>query len=375
MMVKRSMNSEITMVDMLPDWIPYVSVVVERASTWLAKRVIALGNVPLAINARASERRSGIISHTSIHRGNPMSLTTTAQIAEVLEDAPPVVFYSGLPSPELVMEMHSPSALPEEVKECGPECEDEIVVSELPGAPDHLPPEKEATLEVKEINDATVESNQTNEAKDKLVGKWDWKKALEDGTDHFVVWIKERLDDVPKHSGYDKAGLERAVAYLEKLDNEISKAMRLDLDGKLDADKIEDVRSKIDDGVERLHARVDKISKKKGKRKKASFDDGIVKEAQKLPSINGITVVVPLLISRCARVCINGMVSAGHDMMDLYKQQVDKFDLNIREQAELQQLIMDMGYATASFDRGYLAGKEDRDLEVGEFDMMSSYQA
>ena len=52
---------------------------------------------------------------------------------------------------------------------------------------------------------------------------------------------------MPKHSGYDSAGLERAVAYLDRIDSEISKAMRSDLDGSLNADHIENVRSQIED--------------------------------------------------------------------------------------------------------------------------------
>ncbi|HVY53569.1 MAG TPA: hypothetical protein VHA13_03525, partial [Gammaproteobacteria bacterium] len=178
-----------------------------------------------------------------------------------------------------------------------------------------------------------------------------------------------------KHSGYDTAGLERAVSYLEKLDIEISKAMRMDLDGELDANKIEEVRAQIDNGISRLHDRLDKVKKsKKTKRKKSGeASHELVKEGQKITGVQGIYVTVPLLISRIARVCINGMVSAGHDIEDIYKQQVKKYKLNEREQAEVMQLLSDMGYAIRQ-DRGYMP---DEDIDIASsdnFDWAANYK-
>jgi hypothetical protein len=137
--------------------------------------------------------------------------------------------------------------------------------------------------------------------------------------------------------------------------------MRLDLDEELDANKIEEVRVQIDDGIARLQQRLDKVkkNKKSSRKKKASeesdSDDSstiLVKEAQKITGVQGVYVTVPLLISRIARVCINGMVSAGHDIEDLYARQVKFYKLSDREQAEVQQLLFDMGYPLRQ-DRGF----------------------
>lgn len=243
----------------------------------------------------------------------------------------------------------------------------QLVVEELPGAPPGTPdPEPPPALEVSE--DLRAEDDQ-DDKKPKKNEKWDWESR---GATGFVVWIKERLESVPKHSGFDSAGLERAMSYLERLDNEISKAMRLDLDGELDANKIEEVRSKIDDGLSRLQQRLDKVKKSKKHQKKRSKADldvdslGLVKEAQKITGVHGIYVMVPLLISRIARVCINGMYSAGHDIEDLYHRQVKKWGLNDREQAELMQLLADMGYPLRQ-DRGFMP---DDNLEVSDSDNM-----
>lgn len=243
----------------------------------------------------------------------------------------------------------------------------QLVVDELPGAPpgtpDPAPPE---TLEVSD--EAPVEDD-SDSKKSKKNEKWDWESR---GAQGFVAWIKERLENVPKHSGYDSAGLERAMSYLDRLDNEISKAMRLDLDGELDANKIEEVRSKIDEGQSRLQQRLDKVKKSKKHQKKRSKADleldslGLVKEGQKITGVQGVYIMVPLLISRIARVCINGMRSAGHDIEDLYERQVKKWALTDREQAEVMQLLADMGYPLRQ-DRGFMP---DDDLEVSDSDNM-----
>jgi hypothetical protein len=232
-----------------------------------------------------------------------------------------------------------------------------IVVEEAPEV------EKPSQSKLDDSKDAKVQDeNDARKASKKE--KWDWESK---GATGFVTWIKERLDSVPRHSGMDTAGLERAISYLEKLDSEISKAMRLDLDGDLDANKIEEVRSKIDDGLSRLHDRLDKVKKTKKnykkKRSDAEFEStGLVKEAQKITGVQGVYVTVPLLVSRIARVCINGMVSAGHDIEDLYNRQVKFYKLNDREQAEVMQLLSDMGYALRQ-DRGFMP--EDA-LEVSD---------
>ena len=293
----------------------------------------------------------------------------------------------------------------------------EIVVEELPGAP---PGTKDPELEVHEEPIHVEEKEDANDAKKSKDGgkneKWDWSKH---GPHGFVAWIKERLDAVPKHSGYDSAGLERAMAYMEKLDTEISKAMRMDLDSELDANQVEKVRSQLDEGLSRLQARLDKVkdSKKSSKKRKKTaqelqpeidkvlqrysdedlqtwvadttlpgeewtaekvivqlanegdepgFETELVKQAQKITGVQGVFVTVPLIISRVARVCINGTVSAGHDIEDLYNRQVKKYSLDIIQQAEVRQLLWDMGYPLRE-DRGFFP---DDDLEVYDTDNM-----
>jgi hypothetical protein len=237
----------------------------------------------------------------------------------------------------------------------------------IPGAGNS--PDPILVIEVVDDKDAddileVSESDQNDAKKSKKSERWDWESK---GAEGFLAWIKERFDTVPKHSGYDTAGLERAVSYLEKLDSEISKAMRLDIEEELDANKIEEVRVKIEDGIDRLHERLDKIKKtKKNKKKKSSSleHESFIKEAQKITGVQGVYIMAPLFASRIARICINGMVSAGHDIEDIYSKQVKKWKLTDREQAEVMQLLADMGYPLRQ-DRGYMP-EEDFDISVDD---------
>lgn len=247
----------------------------------------------------------------------------------------------------------------------------EINVDELPGAPaGTLDPEPLIEVSEPEVQEATDPES----SKPKKNEKWDWESK---GAQGFVAWVKERCADVPKHSGYDSAGLERACAYLERLDNEISKAMRLDLDGELDANKVEEVRAKIDEGISRLQSRLDKVkSTKKSKRKKKSeldIDGNLIKEAQKITGVQGTFVTVPLLISGIARVCINGTVSAGHDITHTYNDQVKKYNLNQREKSEVAWLLFDMGYPIRG-DRGFYPDEEYDTTSSDNYDFGANYK-
>lgn len=262
-----------------------------------------------------------------------------------------------LPSIEVAEE----GSLPEHM-ELGEPQQIEIVVEDLPEIPGlfgELNPDREKELDwVEEPEEKDLKKKDDNDAKAKKPkDHWDWEAHGHEG---FLEWIKERFHSVPKHSGYDSSGLERAVSYLEKLDNEISKAMRLDLDSKLDANKIEDVRSKIEDGIDRLYDRLEKIKKKNKKKKSADFvqDEALVKEAQKAAGVRGIYVMAPLFISCIARTCINGYISAGHDMEGIFKKLSAKYKLNDREKMETIQLLADMGFPVR-LDRGMIDDEVD----------------
>ena len=75
-----------------------------------------------------------------------------------------------------------------------------------------------------------------------------------------------------------------------------------------------------------------------------------------------------------ARTCINSMVSAGKDIEDCFGTIVKKYDLSNREQAELFQLLADMGYSIRR-PRGHLLNEEIDYTSEDNLDWSPNYPA
>jgi hypothetical protein len=178
----------------------------------------------------------------------------------------------------------------------------------------------------------------------------DWRSR---GLSNFLPWVKEMFANVPKHSGHDIVGLEKVIAYLSHILKQISVAVRSDYKNEIDNNKAEKARAEIEDAVGRCEERLDKILKNKSKKKKGEAYVGMVKEAQKAPGISGIVVNVPLFISSLARLCINGALTGGHDIEDIFEQLNKKYKLTDREKVELIQILNDMNYPMSLRDRGW----------------------
>lgn len=235
-------------------------------------------------------------------------------------------------------------------------------LDEVPGAPNA----KEIVITEDDTDEAPIEVSMDGGE----IDKWKWEPKT------FLAWLKNMFDNTPTHSGHDTTGLEKAISYFEALDREITKAMRSDYKNEIDNVQAEKAREQIENGLERLVERLKQVNttkyKRKAKKKASEGDvDGLVKEGQKATRINGITITVPLLISRIARVCINGTISAGHDIEDMFNRQAEEYNLDKREKAELSQLIADMGYPMIQ-DRGVPIGD---DMVPGKgYDWNSQYR-
>jgi hypothetical protein len=261
-----------------------------------------------------------------------------------------------------VMQGNFPSIEVDDGIEVSDDQPDEIifVLDDIPGAPD--------AQEIIIQDDDNIEVEGEDPAD---VDLWKWQPAS------FLEWLKKMFSGVPSHSGYDSTGLEKAISYFEALDREITRAMRTDFKNEIDSAKAERAREQIEDGLERLVERLENIKKTKfkgrGKKSKSWAEEtGIVKEAG-TANISGITITVPLLISRIARVCINGMVSAGHDIEDMFEKQAQEYNLDKRERAELSQLLSDMGFPMIQ-DRGFPVGEPVEIWKNDNFDWSSNYR-
>lgn len=242
-----------------------------------------------------------------------------------------------------------------------------FTLPDVPGAPDAeeivLDDENDTgDLEVEEEEEVQVVSD-----------PWDWQSL---GLENYLRWLHEMMNNPPQHTGYDSTGLEKAIAYYQFLEKTVPKAMRMDIKNVIDSRLAEQAREQIYDAIVRLQNRLQQVNSKKYKVKKKSWAEsvGIIKEGQKAPRITGITVTVPLIISRCARVCINGMVSAGHDIEDLFDGQVKEYGLDKIQQAELAQLLADMGYPMRQ-DRGFAVGTHVDVTRSDNRDWAANYQA
>lgn len=246
-------------------------------------------------------------------------LENELEVSLPVEEASPddVVVYDELPSEEEVVEMHAPTN----------EFEISFSLPFLPGAPD----------EVVEVSgdDLQVENKDAKEDKKPEKEKNDGK--ISPAAKDFLLWLQNYLQKIPKHKG-ETIALERAMSYLKKGLDHLSKAVQQDYEGEIDISKAEDARVEMESGIDRLDKELQK------RRKKASKSSDLTKEAQKAPAVGGVIITVPLIVSTIARACINSTVSGGKDIEDTFKKLSNKYKLSDREQIEVIQLIKDMNF-------------------------------
>lgn len=228
----------------------------------------------------------------------------------------------------------------------------------------------------------------------------------EDDGDHskFIEYILKKKNSVPKHSGDTVWGCERAKAYLKNLLNEISKAIRTDLDGKIDEASIENVSKQLQNDIDRLD---DQIMKLKGKSKKAHLKVNLIEKGMcdkcgcNVPMWNDIennrmvcvscdntldatgfekkasTPVINVFVTPFERaivgILINSAVSAGHNIEEVYEKLKNKYNFEPREELAITQLVADYGYPIFK-DRGLLNENSDPSSGNG-MDWMSNYYA
>lgn len=268
----------------------------------------------------------------------------------------------------------------------------DIIVSEEDAADDQLIPSE--TLPGSNLqwhpDEQKAEDRQTDWAND---------------SDHskFTQYLKDKVHNVPKHSGTTIPGCERACAYLKALDTEISKAMRSDLNGKIDESEIDSLRKEINDGVERLENQIKKLRGSK----KADLDVRLVSTGQ-CDSCNSTTPlwhdvsnnnvvclhcnasgndseirkeagtpVLNVYISPFERAIVgtivNSGVSAGNNIEETYNLLKNKYNFTPREELAIQQLVADYGYPVLK-DRGRLNENSDPAAGTG-VDWATNYHA
>lgn len=273
-------------------------------------------------------------------------------------DEDEVVLYEDKPSEEDVIEMHEPETETVEIS---------FKLPPLPGSDAEMP---------LEVSTDDVEEDDKKGKKDKNDLSEGNELEVKDPSDYrsykpgdLAHWAQYMFNNIPRHNG-ETMGIERTISYLKRFDGDLSRAIANDYKGEANIGLLEQARSEIYNGIERLEDALEKI--KAGRKKKATVDSELVKEGQKATHVGGIIVTVPIFISRLARICINGQVSAGHDIEDLYGRLVKKYALDNQQQAELMQLLFDMGYPLRR-DRGYNIDELIDETSSDNFDWAANY--
>lgn len=203
--------------------------------------------------------------------------------------------------------------------------------------------------------------------------------------EQFVQFLDEQMASIPtvQHAQGNLSKMENAAARWKKLNNFCSEAMRGDFDGVLDVDDIDKKRQQVEynmdalqDAIDNLHAmKQTRRQQRRQHRRRAdeNFDESMTKEAT-APHFNGFQMVVTPFQRAIAGALINGKVSGGRNIEELWIEAKKKYDMDAREELEVLQLLADMGYPEFK-DRLRLGEDEDPTRKDGFGEWQAQYYA
>ena len=212
-------------------------------------------------------------------------------------------------------------------------------------------------------SDTFLEDEEDDELKEKSYEEGDVSK--------FPEYLGKAYQNIPRHSGESIAGCERAVSYLNKLDQEISKNIREDADHVLDVEEMAEYQQKILKDVVILKEHIKKL--KRQTRDGAIQDKNAYSENYNLKKEAAGTVklyvcVTPFIRGICG-ILINSVVSGGKPFDKVYDYLCKKYKMNDREELEIFQTLLDMGMPMFK-DRGSLHSKDLDEKEMAELKRM-----
>lgn len=237
---------------------------------------------------------------------------------------------------------------------------------------------------------------------------------------YFVVYMKDRLDQIPEHSGTTTVGCEKAISYLRKLDKELSDAVRTDEDDKIDEQEAESIRDMIYDYINKLEDAHDKLMgkyKKKaglkvGKKVVARIKDGQdIKYYIAVGSASGEETLLPVdveepsdkqvaqfvegeqlknnmkkaagagvylfedpFLHSITRLLIQGHITNGKDMREMYAELKNKYAFTPREELSIHELLYQKGFPLIK-DLGRIGEDAVRPQEGRGFEHATEYFA
>lgn len=224
----------------------------------------------------------------------------------------------------------------------------------------------------------------------------------------FIDYLSDKLNQIPKHSGQTIPGCERALSYCKDLQSELSKAMRGDLGGKIDEQKADDMYKDLNNKIDRLSTQIDKLRTGASTQNKvfAAPEVRLVVDGRcdkcegEVPTWHDVendrvvclkcnavlgsgemtkvagTPVINVYVSPFERAIIgslvNGSVSGGKNMEELFDKLDGKYKFSDREKLSIAQLLADYGFGML-LDRVKFGDKDKEDKNDGEF--ITNYNA
>lgn len=196
-------------------------------------------------------------------------------------------------------------------------------------------------------------------------------KDLTKFMDHVLALYPAKI---PRHDGTSTVGCERAISFLDRLNGDISRAIREDHDSVLDITRLEDIRLNIMRDVMVLKDHLTKLKRQiRDSHSKSSSDASLNENIKKVAGTPANMVIAVTPFERAiSGIMINAHVSAGHPMEEVFDFLCEKYDLSDREKLSIMQLCMDSGFHIFK-DRGSISS-EDGDGDRG-VDFLRNYLA
>ncbi len=179
----------------------------------------------------------------------------------------------------------------------------------------------------------------------------------------FHEFLQEEMNRIksPLAARSSLSEMERAYNQWLELDKNVSKALRSDYESKLDVPSIDKQRALIQSNIDQLQYLLNGV---KNMKKRSKSEGGeMVKEAN-TPKHTGLQTIMSLFESAIVRSLINGVVSGGRNMEELFEIAKEKYDITDREELAIFQAITDLGYPT--FKDRLRIGDKDQDVSDSE---------
>lgn len=203
--------------------------------------------------------------------------------------------------------------------------------------------------------------------------------------EQFVQFLDEQMSGIPtiQHAQGNLSKMENAAARWKKLNNYCSEAMRGDFHGVLDVDDIDKKRQQIEYNMDALQDAIDSLhqmkqtrrQQRRQHRRRADEDlDGTMTKEATAPHFTGFQMMVTPFQRAIAGALINGKVSGGRNLEELWAEAKSKYKMDAREELEILQILADMGYPEFK-DRLRLGEDEDPTRKDGFGEWQSQYYA